>query len=122
MLFGIIQAYVIRTKLYDDYTTVTMNDSNNNNNFNNNINSSDNGKHQRGHENHHDNNNNNEDISHTTKDNMKSSLFRFKLLQTIYNDANTKQLSVEIIHKIKNCHDWTISESLLETKYNRIIL
>jgi hypothetical protein len=43
-------------------------------------------------------------------------------LSKCYTNKRYKSISTDIINKIKKCHDWTLSESFVETNYNRIVM
>ena len=107
MLYGIIQTYLIRSQLYlhlDDKKLI--------NNHHDIYPSSHHQQQQQSVHHHHNNHANND---HEMK-------FHYDLLSKCYTNKTYKSISIDIINKIKKCHDWTLSESFVETNYNRIVM
>ena len=115
MLYGIIQTYLIRSQLYlhlDDKKLI--------NNHHDIYPSSHHHHHHQQQQQqfvhtHHHHHNNHANNDHEIK-------FHHDLLSKCYTNKRYKSISTDIINKIKKCHDWTLSESFVETNYNRIVM
>ena len=115
MLYGIVQTYLIRSQLFihQDDSKIINNSSYHHKHHH----------HQQKQQNqtilnqhhHHHHNDHADDDDHDMK-------FHYNLLHKCYTNNINKGISIDIINKIKNCPDWTLSESLVETNYNRIVM